>query len=531
MFSSQFIEHFHFLRPWWGLLVVPTLFLLAQQWQHRDESAWELVIAPHLLNALRIRQFRNHWFNPVSVGIVFMLLMTIVLMGPTWRQQASPLAKDEAALVILLDASSSMRQKDIQPSRLQRAKQKISDLLELRTGSRTALVAFAGSAHTVLTLSDDADILGQYLQAIKPRVMPRSGKFAEYALPLVDEIVGTSSAPTTVLLVSDGLSAETTSAFESFFGERPHQLLVWGIGSLEPAAESGAAPLEERALKQLADISGGHYIPLTLEAQDALSIHRRINAHYVVTDDEAVPWLDSGYWLVFPCLAVFSLWFRRGWTLHWTLAPLLALLLAQPQSAQARENWFADLWLTGDQQGRILLEQGEYMEAATRFQAPLWKGIAYYYAEEFKLAAEYFSRVDSASARFNRANALAQGQNYVLAVKLYDHILSDDPGNTAAANNRRVVQEIIDAINLMSESQADEGANNSSRELGDDDPQRAEGAERKILQQEELIQFSAEELLQDEKINEMWMRSIQKDPSHFLAVKFGMQLENRERPQ
>ena len=78
MLSSQFIEHFHFLRPWWGLLVIPTLLLLAQQWQHRDESAWESVIAPHLLDALRIRQFRNHWFNPVTVGVVFMLLMTVV---------------------------------------------------------------------------------------------------------------------------------------------------------------------------------------------------------------------------------------------------------------------------------------------------------------------------------------------------------------------------------------------------------------------------------------------------------------------
>ena len=424
-----------------------------------------------------------------------------------------------------------MRQKDIQPSRLERAKQKISDLLELRTGSRTALVAFAGSAHTVLTLSDDAEILAQYLKAIKTRVMPRSGKFADYALPLVEDIVGDTSAPTTVLLVTDGVSAQTESAFTTFFSEHPHQLLVWGIVSTQSAAESGAAPLEGRALQQLADTSDGHYVSLTIEAEDARSIHRRINAHYVVTDDEAVPWLDSGYWLIFPCLAIFSLWFRRGWTLHWTLAPLLLMSLAQPQSAQAQENWFADLWLTPDQQGRILLEQGDYMEAAARFQAPLWKGVAYYYAEEFKLAAEYFSRVDSTRARFNRANALAQGQDYVLAVKLYDQMLSADPDNSAAANNRQVVQEIIDAINLLSESQADEGGNNSSRELGEDDPQRADGAERKILEQRELAQFSAEELLQDEKINDMWMRSIQKDPSHFLAVKFGMQLENREQPQ
>ena len=416
----------------------------------------------------------------------------------------------------------------MQPSRLERAKQKIGDLLELRSGSRSALIVYAGSAHTVLNLTDDAGILGQYLQAIETQVMPRSGKFAEYALPLVDEIIGDSIVPTTILLVSDGLSADATSAFANFFAQREHQLLVWGIGLVTPPTDLGTAPLEERALRDLASAADGYYIGMTIDREDANSIHRRINAHYVVTDDESVPWLDSGYWLVFPCLVIFSLWFRRGWTLHWVIPPLLAVGLMQPQTAQAQGNWFADLWLTPDQQGRWLLEQGDYREAAARFDDPMWKAVAYYYAQDFRLAAEYFSRVDSVKARFNRANALAQNQDYLLAVRLYDRVLEEQPEHQAAANNRQVVQEIIDAINMMSESQSDDGANNSSQELGEDDPRRAEGAERNILQQQELVQFNAEEVLQDEKINDMWMRSIQRDPSQFLAVKFGMQLEERE---
>ena len=529
MLSSQLLEHFHFLRPWWGLLVLPTLLLLALQWRGRDDTAsWESVIAPHLLAALRIRQFRNHWLNPSSVGIVFMLLVTLVLMGPSWRQQPSPLTRDEAALVILLDASASMRNEDVQPSRLARAKQKISDLLELRRGSRTALVVFAGSAHTVLNLTDDIEILGQYLAAIEAGIMPRSGKFAEYGLPLVDDIVGDQPIPTTVLLVSDGVSSATDVVFGSYFNERPHQLLVWGMG-LDPAqASEGSAPLEEKALQNLAAAADGYYLRLSIDKRDVGKLQRRINAHYVVTDDEAVPWLDGGYWLVFPCLLIFSLWFRKGWTLHWCLAPLLILSLLHPQHAQASDNWFANLWLTPDQQGRLLLDQGDYREAARRFESPMWQAAAYYYAEEFKLSAEYFSRVDSENARFNRANALAHQQNYVLAVRLYEELLAHNPGHQAAAGNRQIVQNLIDAINLMSESQADEGGSNSSVELGEDDPQRADGAQRDIAQQAEPVQFDAEQIMADEKINDMWMRSVQRDPSHFLAVKFSMQLEQQQ---
>jgi Ca-activated chloride channel family protein len=529
MFSSPFIEHFHFLRPWWGLLLLPTLLLLLQQWRSRDDSAiWQAIIAPQLLQALRVRQFRNHWFNPVTVGALFMLMVTLVLMGPSWRQQASPLTRDEAALIILLDASESMRQKDIQPSRLQRAKQKISDLLLLRSGSQTALVVFAGSAHTVLDLTDDGQILAQYLEAIETGIMPRAGKFAEYTLPLIDRIVGTSSVPTTVLLATDGVSDASEAAFAEYFASRPHQLLVWGFGLTPEHIDQRFAPLERRALEDLAGAANGRYVELSIDKTDVRKVHRRVNAHYVVTADKVVPWLDSGYYMVFPSLILFSLWFRKGWTLHWSFIALVALANLQPQTARADDKWFADLWLTADQQGRLLMERGEYREAAARFDDPLWKGTAYYYAEEFKLAAEYFSRVDKPLAQFNRANALAHGQEYVMAVRLYDQLLEQDPNNDAAIRNRRIVQDLIDAINRMSESQQDEDGGNSSKELGEDDPLRAEGAERKTMQAQELEQFDAEEILQDGKINEMWMRSVQRDPSHFLSVKFSMQLENRE---
>lgn len=523
MSLDALLSNFHFLRPAWGLLLVLPALALYMQWRReRHDSSWGDIIAPHLLDALRLRQFRHRFLSPPTVAAILMLLMAIIAMGPSWRQQPSPLTRDEAALVILLDTSKSMQAADVQPSRLVRARQKIADLLELRAGSRTALVVYAGSAHTVLDLTDDIDILWQYLAALDSDIMPRRGKFAEYALPLVERIVGDSTAPTTVLLLTDGVSDSSAAIFEEWFGERSHQLLVLGVGT--ETADGKNAPLETRALKSLARSAGGRYFELTVDDSDVRDIARRIDAHYVVTEDSAVPWLDSGYGLVFPCLALFLLWFRRGWTLQWCL--LLCLGLGNPTTARAETNAFLDLWLTPDQQGALLMRRGDYETAATRFSDPFRKGLAYYYAEQFDLAAEYFARVDSAAARFNQANALAHGEHYLRAVAIYESLLAEDPGNSAAEQNRRIVQELIDAINLMSESQADEGL--GSKELGDDEPRRAEGAERMTMTTEQLEQLSAEDILQDEKVSEMWMRSVQRDPSHFLSVKFGMQLERQE---
>ncbi|MCB1844556.1 MAG: VWA domain-containing protein, partial [Halioglobus sp.] len=163
------LEHFHFLRPAWGLLLIP--WLLMVQVRRRRQAQRDLfggIIAPHLLEHLRVGRSTSRWFNPTTVSSVLVLLLLVILMGPSWRQQPSPLSEDEAALVLLLDVSDSMQQRDVQPSRLQRARQKISDLLALRPDKKAALVVYSGTAHTVLSLTADRDILNQYLAAIKP---------------------------------------------------------------------------------------------------------------------------------------------------------------------------------------------------------------------------------------------------------------------------------------------------------------------------------------------------------------------------
>lgn len=534
------LEYFHFLRPAWALAFIPILAII---WGlRRRQSSRDMfggIIAPHLLEHLRLSRFDSRWINPGTVSGVMMILLIIILMGPSWRQQPSPLSQDEAALVILLDVSSSMQQRDVQPSRLRRAKQKIADLLALRPDKKAALIVYAGTAHTVLTLTADQEILNQYLAAITPAIMPRAGKFPEYSLPLVDDALHETGAAATVVLFSDGLGADSKRAFSEYFADRPHQLLVVGIGT--ESNEEGLAPLERKSLQQLAADTGGHYQDLTVDDGDVRRINRRINSHYVVVEDSALPWLDSGYPLVFVCLALFLMWFRKGWTLTWawlllplalgsTPAPVYAQEEAPPENTkQPGSHWFADLWMTDDQQGRLLMQMGRYREAAGRFASPMWKGMAYYYAEEFMLAAEYFSRTDSDDALFNEANARAHVRDYVRAANRYDRLLARNPDYPGAAGNRQRVQDLIDEINRLSESQQQEaGVSGEDKELGGDDAIPAQGADEISWEQGGITQLSAEDILQDPATADMWLRSVQQDPSNFLAIKFSMQLQREE---
>ena len=535
------LEHFHFLRPTWALLLIPWLAMVVIRSQQRDkQDMFGGIIAPHLLQHLRLQRFDTRWLNPKNFSLLFMVLVLLVIMGPTWRQQLSPLNQDEAALVVLLDVSSTMQQKDVQPSRLQRAKQKISDLLALRPDKKSALIVYSGTAHSVLSLTADQDILNQYLAAITPAIMPRSGKFPEYSLPLADEILRGRNAPATIVMFSDGLGAKSGQAFESYFLTHPHQLLVVGVGSEDE--EPGIAPLERESLKALATDANGVYLSLTIDDADVRQLNRHIQSHYTITQDSAMPWFDSGYLLVFPAMGLFLMWFRRGWTLTWMWLILPVVLSSIPAPALAQQETtpitheqsaamrgFADLWLTGDQQGRLFLQLGRYPQAAARFNDLMWKGIAYYYSEDFMLAAEYFSRQDSDDALFNEANARAQGRDYVRAVSRYDRLLARTPDYPGAAANRSQVSAIIDEIDRLSASQQQEaGASTQDKQLSGDDAIPAQGADEISWQQTEVIQLTAEDILQDAATSDMWLRGVQQDPSRFLAIKFGMQLRNTE---
>lgn len=87
-------------------------------------------------------------------------------------------------------------------------------------------------------------------------------------------------------------------------------------------------------------------------------------------------------------------------------------------------------------------------------------------------------------------------------------------------NNLALIQGIIDEVNRYSQSQKEEGA--SSKELGDE-PQTGDGAEKQLLKQQLIEQYTAEQLLLDPALNEMWLRQVQKNPARFLANKFQAQ--------
>lgn len=203
----------------------------------------------------------------------------------------------------------------------------------------------------------------------------------------------------------------------------------------------------------------------------------------------------------------------------WLLAGVLILFAAlQPQR-------FINLWLSPDQQGRVLFELGYYSQAAQQFQTPLWQGMSLYGAEQFVAAARLFSQYPDANGLLAEGNALAHGREYVDAVQRYQQLLDQWPQHPGASHNIAMIQAIIDENTLLSESQVAEAGDLVPNEQSG--PRSSEGDERQLMDIDRQQSLSADQLLQDPALTQMWMRQVQRDPSEFLSVKFYMQLEQQ----
>ncbi len=190
MLSWEALQHFHFIRPWWLLGLLSFALLLFIQLQRRDVlTQWKHVIADHLLPNMIVERDSKSWFGPLGVMGLVNIILFIALAGPSWEKRPSPFSEDNAALVIALDVSESMDQNDIQPSRLQRAKQKVMDLLALRGDAYTGLIAYSGTAHTVIPLSNDRQVISHFLDAMSTEMMPRPGKVPESILPVAEQLL------------------------------------------------------------------------------------------------------------------------------------------------------------------------------------------------------------------------------------------------------------------------------------------------------------------------------------------------------
>ena len=152
----EWLADFHFIRPLWLIALVPVGLLAYFLYRHLARaSSWQKAIDPALIPFLLVKPPLSPSMNPLPLLVLAWIIAILALAGPTQEKVPQPILEREDALVIVLDLTWSMYAADLSPSRLVTAKRKITDLLNGREEGMTALISFAGDAHTVAPLTDD----------------------------------------------------------------------------------------------------------------------------------------------------------------------------------------------------------------------------------------------------------------------------------------------------------------------------------------------------------------------------------------
>jgi Ca-activated chloride channel homolog len=488
-----------FLRP----LVLLALLPLAGLWYMlRRQAGAEAPpvdhIAPHLLAALTIGRNTASRVRAPDLLIGAAVLMTLAAAGPAWRPAPSPFVTETAPLVIALDLSPSMSGPDVAPSRLERAKQKIRDLVALRAGGRVGLVAYAGTAHLVMPLTDDPTVLLPFLEALDPGIMPDAGRTASAALGLAETLLAQEETPGSILFVTDGIDPGDIAAFPVGGSARAALVVAPGI------------PSEVADWSRRADVST---VAVSVDGGDVRAVQRALASSLARAAAADGRLQDDGWLLALPAGLLVLLWFRRGTTLRWSAMLLaLALLPADHARAAGLRDALSDWFWTPDQQGRRLYEAHRYPEAAETFANPEWRAAALFRAGKYTEAAQALAPIQTSVAHYNRGTSLARGRDYQGAQAAFEDALRLDPGNRAATDNLDVTKRII--AYLTEERQAEDQGEQS--EPPDDTVSDLTGDQGKPARIDAGSQLS-------EDAADQWMRSVETQPADFLKSRFAIE--------
>ena len=300
------MDDFHFLRPLMLLVALPALAVWLGLWRRQDRMAsWRQIMDPHLLAHLLVGESKNGGLRPIQLLLVVWLIGAVALAGPAWRMEPSPFADDQAGLVVVLKVSGTMMASDVQPSRLERAKHKLRDLLEQRKGSSAGLIVYSGSAHLVMPLTRDDRIVSTMVEDLTPDLMPVDGDALVAALKLAEQVLDKSGVAGSVLVIADSVSPVQAQSLSANGISFPVQFL----SMQSPAAEI------DNGLQSAAGNLGAAVVKLTVDQTDVEKVARRAQIGLTARSatGDGTRWLDAGYPMV-PLLAVFLLmWSRKGW--------------------------------------------------------------------------------------------------------------------------------------------------------------------------------------------------------------------------
>ena len=261
----------------WLLSVVGLLTIIWIIGQVRQKRKLRRFGDPNLVRQLMPDVSR---WRPIVKFVLLEIALTFMIIMLARPQEASQISEEKRSgieTMIAIDISNSMMAKDVVPSRLDRAKMLIENIVENFTDDKIGLIVFAGDAFVQLPITSDYVSAKMFLNSIDPSMIVNQGTDIATAINLASRsFTQQEKVGKVIIVITDGEDHEG-GALEAAKDahESGKNIYILGIGSTKGApipdrdtggfmidrtGETVMSKLNEQMCREIAQAGGGGYI-------------------------------------------------------------------------------------------------------------------------------------------------------------------------------------------------------------------------------------------------------------------------------
>lgn len=431
-------QDFHFLRPWWLLgLIIPAAVYVFTYKNSQIQSAWQKVCDKNLLDYLLIKNNGTKGYKASVSAALITLFLVMALAGPTWLKKENPALSVENPVMILLNMSGEMWNKDVSPSRIERAKYVIKDLTKSLKNTESGLIVYSKEPFMITPLTEDTSLIDNIMSALQLDIMPQDGDRLDRAIELAVSRMQKTGLPHGNLIV-----------ITSNVGERFDAALTGASQASDAGFDVNIVNISKTTndkLQMVADKGNGLYLNYQQSLAPLIQKINDITAKEIKqSKNMQTVWEDMGWYLLWLPALLFLFSFRRG--------AFVIILGCFFNIYTAEASWF----LNDNQEALHDFEKQNYAEAAEKFTDTQWKGAAAYKNGDYEAAYENFLQKTDATALYNQGNALAKGGKIAEAIKKYEEALQKQPDFADAKFNLEYLKKQQQQKNQQNQQQKQE---------------------------------------------------------------------------
>lgn len=191
------------------LIIIPILAFTSLVISKRRKKAIEKFGNPELLESLMPNASVNRPVVKFYIMLLALAMIIVTMAGPQFGSKLETVKRKGIEIMIALDVSNSMNAEDIQPSRLDRAKRAIYQLVDKLNNDKVGLIVFAGQAYTQLPITTDYASAKMFISSINTGIISTQGTAIGKALELgIRSFTSQEDINRAIIVITDGENHE-----------------------------------------------------------------------------------------------------------------------------------------------------------------------------------------------------------------------------------------------------------------------------------------------------------------------------------